>query len=171
MSEKKKLSAVARWAIGLTVAGVAVAMLPFLVVRFGPGSERREYWSVAERISVYFKPISLREIGPGGYLVKLPRPDRTRVEVAKAVDTALWNAVFDREPDGTHRKLYAWAERFERTAAAELQTEAGCLRLVEKLERDFPDAYDYSWFRQLREMQDEGMMPRLTDLAREAPRK
>lgn len=71
MSEKKKLSTVARWAIGLTVAGVVVAMLPFLVVRFGSGSERREYWSVAERISVYFKPISLREMQDEGMMPRL----------------------------------------------------------------------------------------------------
>jgi hypothetical protein len=92
----------------------------------------------------------------------LSGPDRTRAEVAMAVNTALANGAFFREPDGRHQQLRAIADRFERTNGAELATEEGCLRLVAELEAKFPDAHDYAWFEMLRQHQDEGWIPRLS---------
>ena len=146
-----------------------LALGVFLLGRFGPVAERREYYRTASRIGVHFKAI-LEELHAGGSPAsELQRPDRTRAEVAMAVNTALGNERFRREPDGTHHKLEALADRFDRTNAAELKTEVGCLQLVAELERDFPDAHDYAWFEMLRQYQDEKWIPRLADLVQETP--
>ena len=151
----------------LSVAGIALGV--FLLNRFGPGAESREYHRITSRISVYFYAIT-KELHAGSTPASgLQRPDRTRAEVAMAVNTALGNARFYQEPDGTHHKLEALADRFDRTKAAELNTEVGCLQLVAELERDFPDAYDYVWFERLRQYQDEKWIPRLADLVPETP--
>ena len=172
MSEEDKPKARSRLRVWLvaTVVSVAVLVLTgFLLDRFGPGAERREYYRISSRISVHLKAIEAElhaGVSPASHL---QRPDRTRAEVVMAVTTAMWNERFRREPDGTHHKLEALADRFERTNAAELKTEVGCLQLVVELEREFPDAHDYAWFEMLRQYQDEKWIPRLADLVPKSP--
>ncbi len=172
MSEEDKPKTRSRHRVWLVVAVAAVTALVltgFLLTRLGPEAERREYYRISSRISVHLKAIEAELHAGVSPASNLQRPDRTRAEVVMAVATTMWNERFRRERDGTHHKLKALADRLDRTNAAELKTEIGCLQLVAELERDFPDAHDYGWFETLRLYQDEEWIPRLADLVPETP--
>lgn len=87
--------------------------------------------------------------------VNLRGDDRTRSAALKAVDKALWNALYRYEHcnGGVLRRI---ADRLDRTKAAELQSAEGCLRLMDEIEEACPTVKDYSEFEYFRRRQAEG---------------
>ena len=86
--------------------------------------------------------------------------DRARAELLMAMNTATWNELYYHNRCSPE-KIRAMADRLDKTKGAELQTVEGCLRLMAEMEVACPTVKDYAWFVSVREMQDEGVIPRL----------
>lgn len=112
------------------------------------------------RINGYVQS-ALRPLGAGASpALELHGEKRARAELLMASGTALMNRLWS--PQGcSPEKIRAISEGLDKTNGAELQTVEGCLRLMAQLEEACPDVKDYAWFVNVREMQDEGVIPRL----------
>ncbi len=95
--------------------------------------------------------------------------DRTRAEIAMALNTALANRQFLDPGDQAQARLQEIVDRIDRTGGRELRTAEGCLRLWAEFEQKFPDSRDYAWLTRLHEYQEAGDIGRLPAAAPRGP--
>ena len=93
------------------------------------------------------------------FLDSLDREQRGRIEVGRALQTALANAQC--EYGAVSRdKVRAIAEELRRTNGETLRTREGAYRLWARLEEACREMRYYSWMTSLREMQADGTIPK-----------
>ncbi len=153
-----------RWAKRVLGLLGAVVLLLAVVVGivlnpFSAGNRHRHLISrLSEQVMTALEPLNaLSNRTP-----EMTLDERTRYEVLRAVNTAIWNVLYSPRKCSPE-KLRALVDRLNATGAAELRTGEGCLRLVAELEDICPDTHDYTWFVQLRELQAEGSVARLKE--------
>lgn len=99
----------------------------------------------------------------GHDLHSLEREERGRIEVGRALQTAMANSQCE-SPTASREKVRAIADELRRSNAEMMRTREGAYRLWARLEEACPEMREYAWMVSLREMQVEGIIPKFGEL-------
>ena len=99
-------------------------------------------------------------------VVPTAKDERGRYEILRAVGTAIGNWPFQYRENVVPEKFEALATHLDATNGADLQTFAGCARLLELCDESSWSFYDYPWVTTLREMESAGEIPKLPALGK-----
>ena len=113
------------------------------------------------RITRHVKPILLA-MPHGEAMERLPKAERGRNEIIRAIWTALPNWPLHYRRNTTPEKVRAIADRLDATNGADLQTFEGCVQLLALFEAASPSFREYPWVVTVYEMEAEGTIPRLS---------
>ena len=95
-------------------------------------------------------------------LRSLDREERGRIEVGRALQTAMANAKCETRTV-SRDKVRAVAAELRQTKGEMMRTREGAYRLWVRLEEACPEMREYSWIVALREMQVEGTIPKFDE--------